>query len=416
VKTREKIMSSERKRRTKAGLTRRGLLLAGAAGGGAALASRKLGIVTPAIAQASPLRIGVLAPLSGVYASLGTNKVNGIKMLLGEKNNHVEARSIQLIIEDTEAKPQEGLRKARKLVEQDNADVLLGVISSAIGYALKDYVAREKKVWVTTGAAADGIFKKSNNTPYAYRASLSLWQANDPMGTWIAEKGFKRAFVTGPDYAMGREATSAFEKAFTAKGGTKAGEVFAPLGTNDFAPYLAEIKRANPDVVYATYAGSDAVRFCQQYAAFGLKNAIRLAGFGYLVEEDTIPAQGDTVEGIYSGLNWAYGLDTPLNKAFVAKYREQYKSIPTVDSVAGYVGAQVVWEALKSLGGKVASQEALSDALLKVKVETPRGPVSFDPETRNVVQNMYIREAKKQDGEIHNAVVATVPSVRDPGV
>jgi branched-chain amino acid transport system substrate-binding protein len=192
--------------------------------------------------------------------------------------------------------------------------------------------------------------------------------------------------------------------------------VFAPLGTNDFAPYLAEIKRANPDVVYATYAGSDAVRFCQQYAAFGLKNAIRLAGFGYLVEEDTIPAQGDTVESVYSGLNWAYGLDTPLNKAFVGKYREQYKSTPTVDSVAGYVGAQVVWEALKSLGGKVASQEALSEALLKVNAETPRGPVSFDPETRNVVQNMYIREAKKQGGEIHNAVVATVPSVRDPGV
>jgi branched-chain amino acid transport system substrate-binding protein len=408
-------MSKGEKRMTKAGLTRRGLLLAGAAASGAALTPRDFRLVAPAIAQANPVRIGVLAPLSGVYASLGTNKVNGIRMLLGENNNQVEGRPIQLIIEDTEAKPQEGLRKARKLVEQDNADVLLGVISSGIGYALKEYVARERKVWVTTGAAADGIFKKANNTPYAYRASLSLWQANDPMGTWVAEKGFKRAFVTGPDYAMGREATSAFEKAFTAKGGTRVGEVFAPLATNDFAPYLAEIKRANPDVVYATYAGSDAVRFVQQYAAFGLKNAIPLAGFGYLVEEDTIPAQGDTVEGIYSGLNWAYGLDTPLNKAFVAKYREQYKSIPTVDSVAGYVGAQVVWEALKSLGGKVPSQEALSEAILKVKVETPRGPVSFDPETRNVVQNMYIREAKKQDGEIHNTVVATYPDVRDPG-
>jgi branched-chain amino acid transport system substrate-binding protein len=215
---------------------------------------------------------------------------------------------------------------------------------------------------------------------------------------------------------MGREATTAFERAFTAKGATRVGEVFAPLATNDFAPYLAEIKRVNPDVVYATYAGSDAVRFVQQYAAFGLKGAIPLAGFGYLVEEDTIPAQGDTVEGIHSGLNWAYGLDTPLNKAFVAKYREQYKSVPTVDSVAGYVGALVVWEGLKSLGGKVPNQEALSDAILKVQVETPRGPVSFDPDTRNVVQNMYIREAKKQDGEIHNAVVATFPAVRDPGV
>ena len=408
-------MCKSNKRMAKAGVTRRDLLLAVAASG-AMVAPRNFGFFTPAMAQSNPLRIGVMAPLSGVYASLGTNKVNGIRMLLAEKNNQVEGRPVQLIIEDTEAKPQEGLRKARKLVEQDNADVLLGVISSGVGYALKDYVARAKRVWVTTGAAADGIFKKANNSPYAYRASLSLWQANNPMGTWAAQKGFKRAFITGPDYAMGREATSAFERAFTTQGATRVGEVFAPLGTNDFAPYLAEIKRVNPDVVYATYAGSDAVRFVQQYAAFGLKGAIPLAGFGYLVEEDTIPAQGDTVEGIHSGLNWAYGLDSPLNKAFVAKYREQYKSMPTVDSVAGYVGALVVWEALKSLGGKVPNQEALSDAILKVEAETPRGPVSFDPDTRNVVQNMYIREAKKQDGEFHNAVVATFPAVRDPGV
>jgi branched-chain amino acid transport system substrate-binding protein len=297
-------MCKNNKRMTKGSLTRRCLLLAGAASG-AALFPRNFGLFNPAIAQSNPLRIGVMAPLSGVYASLGTNKVNGIRMLLAEKNNQVEGRPVQLIIEDTEAKPQEGLRKARKLIEQDNADVLLGVMSSGVGYALKDYVARAKRVWVTTGAAADGIFKKANNTPYAYRASLSLWQANDPMGTWAAEKGFKRAFITGPDYAMGREATTAFERAFTAKGATRVGEVFAPLATNDFAPYLAEIKRVNPDVVYATYAGSDAVRFVQQYAAFGLKGAIPLAGFGYLVEEDTIPAQGDTVEGIHSGLNWA---------------------------------------------------------------------------------------------------------------
>jgi branched-chain amino acid transport system substrate-binding protein len=396
-------------------VTRRRLLLAGAAAGGTALAPRNLGLFTPALAQSNPVRIGVMAPLSGVYASLGANKVNGIRMLLGEKNNQVEGRPIQLIVEDTEAKPQEGLRKARKLVEQDNVDVLLGVISSGVGYALKEYVVRAKKVWVTTGAAADGIFKKANNTPYAYRASLSVWQANEPMGTWLADKGFKRVFVTGPDYAMGREAIEAFARTFTVKGAARAGEVFAPLNTNDFAPYLAEIKRANPDLVYASYAGTDAVRFVQQYAAFGLKNAIKLAGYGYLVEEDTIPVQGDAAEGVFSTLNWAHGLDTPLNKAFVTNYRAQHKNIPTVDSVAGYVGAQVVWEALKSLGGKVPSQEALSDAILKVNVETPRGPVSFDPATRNVVQNIYIREAKKQEGEIHNVVLATYPGVRDPG-
>ena len=168
------------------------------------------------------------------------------------------------MIEDTEAKPQEGMRKARKLVEQDNADILLGVISSAIGYALKEYVGRAKKVWVTTGAAADGIFKKANNNPYAFRSSLSTWQANNPMGTWLGDKGFKRVFLTGPDYAMGREALEAFDKTFEVKGAKRVGGAYPPLGTTDFAPYLAEIKRANPELVYASYAGSDAVRFVQQ--------------------------------------------------------------------------------------------------------------------------------------------------------
>jgi len=396
------------------GLTRRTLLASGTAAAGLSLAPT--GVFSPAIAQAKPLRVGVLAPLSGVYASLGTNKINGIKMFFNEQNMSVAGTKIELVIEDTEAKPQEGLRKARKLVEQDNVDVLLGVISSAIGYGLKEYVNRAKKVWVTTGAAADGIFKKANNNPYAYRASLSVYQANEPMGTWMAEKGFKRVFVTGPDYAMGREAIVAFEKTFKVKGGERVGEVYAPLGTNDFAPYLTEIKRVNPDVVYASYAGSDAVRFVQQFAAFGLKNSIKLAGYGYLAEEDTFEAQGAAAVGVYTALNWAYGIDTPANKAFVANYRKTYNAIPTVDSVAGYVGAQVVWNAFKKLGGKVPDQEALSKAVLETKIDTPRGPISFDPDTRNLIQNIYIREAVKEGSEIHNKVLATFEAVRDPGV
>lgn len=394
--------------------TRRTLLASATAATALALSPKR--IFSPAIAQAKPILIGVLAPLSGVYASLGTNKVNGIKMFLNEQNMAVAGTKIELLIEDTEAKPQEGLRKARKLVEQDNVDLLLGVISSAIGYGLKEYVNRVKKVWVTTGAAADGIFKKANNNRYAYRSSLSVYQANHPMGTWLAGKGYKRVFVSGPDYAMGHEAITAFEKTFDVAGAQHVGEVFAPLGTSDFAPYLADIKRANPDLVYASYAGSDAVRFVQQFAAFGLESAIKLAGYGYLVEEDTLEVQGAAAVGVYSALNWAYGIDTPINKAFVANYRKIYSSIPTVDSVAGYVGAQVVWNALKTLGGKVPDQDALSKAILETKIDTPRGPISFDPETRNVVQNIYVREAVKDGNEVHNRVLATYDAVRDPGV
>jgi branched-chain amino acid transport system substrate-binding protein len=398
-----------------AGPTRRRLIVDAAAAGTVVMAG-PLAIAAPAVAQGAPLKIGVLSPLSGGQASLGNNKVNGIKMFFGEKDGKVAGRPVQLIVEDTEFKPQEALRKARKLVEQDRVDVLLGVLSSAAGYAVKEYANRARRVWVTTGAAADGIFKKANNSPYAFRASLSTRQSNEPMGAWLAEKGFKRVFVTGPDYAMGRESVAAFERPFMQSGGMCAGEIYAPLGTTDFAPYLAAIKSADADLVYASYTGTDAVRFVQQFTAFGLKGSLRLAGFGYLVEEDVLEAEKEAAEGVYSGLNWAYGIDTPANTAFIANFRRQFKTAPTVDAVAGYVGAQVVWEAFKSLGGTAPSQEGLSDAILAVRIDTPRGPLSFDPETRNVIQNIYIREVVRSGDGFHNAVVATLPSVRDPGV
>jgi branched-chain amino acid transport system substrate-binding protein len=366
-------------------------------------------------AEGTPVKIGVLAPLSGVFSSLGSHKVEGIKLFFEGVQMKAGGRPVQLIVEDTEGKPQEGLRQARKLVESDQADILLGVLSSAVGTAVKDYVGRAKKVWVTTGAAADGIFKKKNKNPYAFRSSLSTWQGNNPMGTWLASQNVKRVLLTGPDYSMGHEAVDAFRGSFEAAGPKIDASIFAQLGTTDFAPYLAEIKRKEPEVVYASYAGSDAVRFVQQYAAFGLSNSIPLTGYGYISEEDVIEAAGAASKGIRSGLNWAYGLDTPENKDFVARYLKAYKAVPTVDSVAGYVGAQVVHAAIESLKGDVSSQERLSDAVGKVRINTPRGPISFDPETNNVIQTIYVREVADVGGSLHNRVLATYTDVRDPG-
>lgn len=385
--------------------------------GGSTLAASTFAapVFAPAIAQPRPIKIGVLAPISGPFSNLGAQKVNGMKMLFDEKGMKVGDRPISLLVEDDEFKPQEALRKARKLFESEGVDILLGVISSSIGYALKDYAARAQKVWITTGAAADGIFRKSNNNPYAFRSSLSVWQANSPMGTWLASKGFKRAVISGPDYAMGQEATSAFAKAFVKGGGEIVGSSFAPLATTDFAPYLSQVATFKPDVVYATYGGPDAVRFVQQFVSMGLASSIKLAGYGYLAEEDIFAAQGDTVLGVPTGLNWAYGLQTDENIRFVQEFKKRYNAAPSIDGIAGYVGAQVAHAALGSLGGGSIDQRALSAAVGAVKLVTPRGPVSFDPATNNVIQNIYIREPRKKDGEIHNAVLETYERVVDPG-
>ena len=412
--TRDRRASTESRSMTTSIHPSRRQVVAGAAALGSAALSGLM--PKPALAQSGPIKIGVMTPMSGPMSSLGNHKLNGIKMFFEQSGMKIGSRPVSLIIEDTEFKPQEALRKARKLVEADQVDVLLGVLSSAVGYAMKEYVARAQKVWVTTGAAADGIFRKKNNNPYAFRASLSVWQANQPIGTWLADKGFKRVLLTGPDYAMGREAVEAFRSTFVVKGAQKVGEVFVPIGTSDFAPYLSQIKKAEPDLVYASYAGADAVRFVQQFASFGLGSSIKLAGYGYLAEEDLFAAQGDAAVGIQTALNWAYGLDTPENKAFIAEYRNRYKDTATVDAVAGYIGAQIVSEAIKSLDGNVRDQLALSKAVGAVKLaSTPRGPVSFDPETNNVIQNIFIREVRKQGGETHNYVLAKYENVRDPG-
>jgi branched-chain amino acid transport system substrate-binding protein len=187
------------------------------------------------------------------------------------------------------------------------------------------------------------------------------------------------------------------------------------LGTNDFAPYIAQMKKAQPDLVYASYAGSDAVRFVQQFSEFGLAQSIKLAGFGYLVTEDVLAVQKEAALGINSGINWAYGLDTPANRQFIENYRRRYNVSATEDSVAGYVCAQVTADAITSLGGNIRNQLELSAAVAKVKLMSPRGPISFDPETNNVIQNIYIREVRKEGNDFHNYVVATYENVKDPG-
>ena len=367
-------------------------------------------------AQGAPIKIGVLAPLSGPFSSLGSHKVEGIKLFFDGAGMKAGGRPVQLLVEDTEGKPQEGLRLARKLVESEQVDLLLGVLSSAVGAAIKEYSGRVKKVWVTTGAAADAIFKKKNRHPYAFRASLSTWQGNNPMGTWLASQNVKRVLLTGPDYSMGQEALNAFRGSFEVAGPKIDAQVMAPLDTTDFAPFLAEIKRKEPEMVYASYPGSLAVRFVQQYSAFGLANSIPLTGYGYICDEDIIEAVGAATKGIRSGLNWAYGIDTPENKDFIARYRKAYNNaVPTVDSVAGYVGAQVVHAAIEALRGDTSSQERLAEAVGKVKIDTVRGPISFDPETNNVIQTIYIRDVAEIDGALHNKVLATYKDVRDPG-
>jgi len=365
-------------------------------------------------AQAKPLKIGVLEPISGVYAEAGQRQVKGMQMAFEQYGSEVAGRPIKLIVEDDELNPQVALRKARKLVESDEVDLLMGVISSGVAYSMKDYATRTKKILVLTAGGADGVMRKANYSPYVFGVRAATWQVSSPMGKWLARK-YKRVFITGPDYALGIEMTKGFKDGwFKAGGPPPVGEVLAPLNTNDYAPYLTQIKNANPDCVFASFAGGDSVRFVKQFDEFGLKKQILLTGFGYLTDEDNVRAQGDSAIGVMTNFTSCYTLNTPENKKFVEQYKNRYKDNPSQDDYNGFNGALIVYQALKELRGNTSDQLALSKVIQKTDLMSPQGRIRFDPVTNNGIFDIYIREARKEGGEIHNYVVESFKEVVAP--
>ncbi len=370
---------------------------------------------TASAAETSPIKIGVLEPLSGVYQNLGQHALKGMQTCFEQRGWTVAGRKIELIAEDDELNPQVTMRKARKLVEKDEVDILLGLMNSAMGVPVKDYATKEKKIFVACGAGSDAIFRKANYTPYAFGARPATWQISAPMGSWLAKtKGYKRVFITGPDYALGQDMTKGFKDGWSKAGGpTPIGEVLAPVGTNDYAPYLAQIKNANPQCVFASFAGGDAVRFVKQFHEFGLKKQMVLTGFGYLTEEDTILAQGDAAVGVLTTYCSAWGLDTPENKSF-KEYYEKHNAIATADDYVGYGGALAVYEALKKVGGNTKDKLALSKAIQESSLMTPYGRLRFDVVTNNGIFDIHVREVRKVGSVMHNYVVDTIKDVVEP--
>jgi branched-chain amino acid transport system substrate-binding protein len=362
----------------------------------------------------APIKIGVLLPYSGVYASLGENLTRGLELYFESINWEIAGRKIELIKEDSEANPQVALRKFRKLVDQDKIDILTGPISTAVAYAIRDEVDSREIPFLVAHAGGNDL-TRSKRSDFIWRSSFNSWQIGHSLGQWAYDNVGKTVYLAAADYAFGHEVSSAFKEAYTNAGGEIVGEVFPPLGNNDYASYLTQINQAKPDAVYAFFAGSDAVRFVQQYEKYGLKGNIPLIGSGWLNAEDVRPAQGNASEGIIASIFYDYNLDTPENKEFVASYEEKFNERPSLESVEGYDTARIIEEAIKSLNGDTSDSKKIAEAFSKVEFVSPRGPIKFDPETHHIIQNMYIVETVIKDGSTENQVISTIEEVKDPG-
>lgn len=360
-----------------------------------------------ASAALAETKVGLLLPKSGVFAALGQEIDDGFVMALEEAG---VAGDYTIIREDTEVKPPVGVAKARKLVLQDEVDVIVGIVSSGVLAAVRDFVD-ETGVPLIVANAGNNHATGKDCSKYITRVSFSNAQINRPMGPWMAENGIKKVYTLAPDYAAGRQMIEAFTESFTAAGGEVIGGDFTPFRkTQDFGPYLTKAKAAGPDAIFVFYAGGEAIAFVKQYDSFGLKAEIPLYGSGFLNSPLYVNAQGPAAAGLITSLHYIPTLDTPENKAFVDAFQARFERTPSEFAVQGYDAGRVLVEAVKAGANDRAS---LADALPKVTYTGPRGPLTIDPATNNVVQNIYIYETVLDGDALTQKLIDTVANVQD---
>jgi len=364
----------------------------------------------PSAAQKGPIKIGVIAPMTGGAAQAGKDMTNGLQMWLDENGNQMAGRKVEVIIEDSQGQPNVALTKLQKLVERDKVNVLVGELFAHIGYAMAPKVDEYRIPMLYPVIAADDLTQRKP-AKWVVRTGWASSQPSHPFGEYAAKTlGYKKIVAIGIDYAFGWEVIGGFQKTFEENGGQIIQKLWAPLGTTDFAPYLSQIKR-DADAVFALMVAQSSLRFPKQYQDAGLKGKFPLIGGGTTFDEFVLPSLGDEAIGGMTPLQYSAALDTPVNKKFVAEYRKKYGKVPSYFSETSYTSTRWIAEAVKVVGGDVENREKFLEALRKVEIpDSPRGPVKLDAHG-NPIQNIYIRKVEKKDGELWNTVVHTYPAV-----
>jgi branched-chain amino acid transport system substrate-binding protein len=400
-----------KKRNSLASQVSRRTFMKNSAGAGAALAST---LAAPhVLAQGNaPVRIGNINSYTGGLAYAGENNLNGMNLYFDSINWTVAGRKIELIKEDDQFNPQIGLQKAKKLVEGDKVDLVVGIQASNVALAVLNYMKQQKAFYVVSGAGTDAI--TWDRYPYLFRTSVSAYQLSGPMAHYVYDNLGKEIVTTASDYAGGHDVMAQFKGPYVAKGGKVLKEIWPPLGTTDFSAYLTDIKSINPPVTYDFMPGADAVRFIQQYSEFGLKEKMPLTGFT-IIDSQTVSALGKSAVGVISALTYTDTVDNPQSKEFAANFRAKYKYAPDLFADYGYVAAKTLGEALKMTDGDASDKDKLAEAMTKVKFDAPRGPFRMDPATHNPIQDIYICQVIDSGSGISTKILSTAKDVQDPG-
>lgn len=365
----------------------------------------------PAYAQET-VKVGLILPMTGPFASTGRQVLAGAKAYMALNGDTVAGKKIELVLRDDAGTADQTRRIAQELVVNDGVKMLAGFGLTPLAMSVAPVLNQAKIPAIITSATTSAIMKQSE---YFVRVSMGGPQSAVPVATWAAQNGLKRVVTLVTDYGPGIDIEKGFTDQYKKDGGEIVEAVRVPLQNPDFAPFLQRVRDAKPDAVFVFVPSGVGSLFMKQFVDRGLADAgIKLIATGDVTDDDLLNAIGPAAKGVITGHFYSALHDSPENKAYVAEIRKSNNNMrPNFMSVGGFDAMHVAYEALKKTNGDTDGTKLL-EAMKGMSFMSPRGPITIDPETRDIVQDIYMREVKEMDGELYNVEFATFPKVRDP--
>ena len=362
-------------------------------------------------AKAEDVTIGMVLPMTGPSASTGKQEKAGAELYIAQHGDKVAGRTIKLVIKDDTGAADVTKRLAQDLIANDHAAALMGFGLTPLAFAVAPIATEAKVPEIVTAAATAVITEKS---PYIVRTSFTLPQASAPMADWASKNGIKKVVTIVIDYGPGIDAEKWFGETFKKAGGEIVEAIRVPLKNPDFAPFLQRVKDDKPDAVFVFVPSGFGAVFMKQFVERGLDKAgVKLIGTGDVTDDDQLNGMGEVALGVVTTHHYSAAHDSPENKAFVEAFQKANGFRPNFMGVAAYDGMALVYHALEATKG-ATDGPALLAAMKGAKWLSPRGPVEIDPDTRDIVQNIYVRKVEKKDGQLYNVEFETIPMVKDP--
>jgi branched-chain amino acid transport system substrate-binding protein len=367
-------------------------------------------------APAQTIKIGVINTYSGPFATLGDLIDKGFKLYMKQNADKLPPGvKIELVIRDDGGpNPDKAKQLLQELIVRDRIQFLTGVVFTPNALAMAPLTQEAKLPFFIMNAGTSVITERS---PYIARFSFTLWQSSYPMGAWASRK-YKRAYIAVSDFAPGHDSEAGFERGFTEGGGKILGKVRIPLASPDFVPFMQRVKDAKPDVLFAfTPAGRQATQIMKAYGDLGLDKAgIKFIGPGDITTDEELPNMGDAPLGVITMHHYSAAATRPANKAFIAAWKKEYgeKSVPSFMSVGGWDAMDAIYHVIREQKGKIDPDRTMALVKKYKNPNSPRGPIAIDPETRDIIQNEYVREVRRVGGQLANVEFETISMVKDP--